>query len=113
MPTSAIIEPTERSIPRVKITAVTPIAMIPIGAKLRVMLKKLSRVGKVTGSYQAVATQISATVKVTQKAWLARLRARRPRSSSRVTSSISTLVWTGRADCIAAPDALKRWRSRR
>jgi hypothetical protein len=37
-PTRPISEPTERSMPPVRITAVMPIAMMPMKAKLRVML---------------------------------------------------------------------------
>ena len=38
--TSPMIEPTERSMPPVMITQVMPSAMIPNGAKLRVMLAR-------------------------------------------------------------------------
>ena len=47
---------------------------MPIAAKLRVMLKKLPAVAKVSGCSQAVARQISATATVTQNAWLANVR---------------------------------------
>ena len=46
---TAITEPTERSMPPVMITAVMPIAMMPMAAKLRVMLKKLLLVANVSG----------------------------------------------------------------
>jgi ABC-type arginine transport system permease subunit len=71
MAASAITEPTERSIPPVMITQVMPIAMMPMAAKLRVMLKKLPLVAKVSGWCQAVTRQSRITVTVTQNAWLA------------------------------------------
>ena len=46
MATRPMIEPTERSMPPVMITTVMPSAMMPNGAKLRVMLAAFSTVPK-------------------------------------------------------------------
>ena len=53
MATTPMIEPIERSMPPVMITTVIPRAMIPKGAKFRVILAKLSTVPKLT-SYMAM-----------------------------------------------------------
>ena len=90
--TKAITEPTERSIPPVMITAVMPIAMMPIAAKLRVTLKKFALVANVSGCWYAVARQINATAMLTQNAWLATMFASALRSWRPVMSSIATLL---------------------
>ena len=53
MATAPMIEPMERSMPPVMITTVMPRAIMPKGAKFRVMLAKLSTVPKLT-SYMAM-----------------------------------------------------------
>ncbi len=64
-----MMEPTDRSMPPVMITTVMPSAMMPKGAKLRVMLAALSTVPKVGSRHDMSATR-SARATVTQKAWL-------------------------------------------
>ena len=55
--------------PPVMITTVMPSAMMPIGAKLRVMLATFSTVPKL-GSSQVMKTIRTKSAIVTQKAWL-------------------------------------------
>src|SRR5882724_7897607 len=69
MATSPMTEPTERSMPPVMITIVMPIAMMPNGAKLRVMLATLSAVPKL-GSFSDITTTSISSATVTQNDWL-------------------------------------------
>ena len=95
-----MIEPTDRSIPPVRMTAVMPMAMMPTKAKLRVMLKKLSVLANACGWSQDITTQISSNAISTQKGWLPSRRCRAVFSLRPVTSSISTLVCSGRVLCM-------------
>src|SRR5271166_1571430 len=61
-----MIEPTERSMPPVAITAVMPSAMMPMNEKLRVMLKKFSDEAKDAGCSQLITTQMTMSATVTQ-----------------------------------------------
>ncbi len=67
--TTPITEPTERSMPPVMMTGVMPSAMMPMKAKLRVMLKKLSSLAN-TGSRMLITPLMITSATVTQNAWL-------------------------------------------
>ena len=64
-----MIEPTERSMPPVAMTAVMPSAITPMNEKLRVMLKKLSEVAKDSGCSQLIKRQMMTRATVTQNDW--------------------------------------------
>src|SRR5882672_4523399 len=72
MATSPMMEPTERSMPPVMITIVMPSAMMPNGAKLRVMLAALSAVPKL-GSVSDITTTRISSATVTQNGWLVQM----------------------------------------
>src|SRR3954454_7612271 len=98
-PTTPITDPTERSMPPVRITAVMPSAMMPMKAKLRVVLNRLSVEANASGCTQLIPRQITSSATVTQKGWLAMTPWRKLRSRRPVTSSIATPVcWAGRVD---------------
>src|SRR5271156_4727882 len=61
-----MIEPTERSIPPVAITAVMPSAMMPMNEKLRVMLKKFWDEAKHAGCSQLITRQMAISATVTK-----------------------------------------------
>jgi hypothetical protein len=74
--------------PPVMMTTVIPIAMIPIGAKLRVTLAAFSTVPKL-GSLMAMTTTSMASAIVTQNGWLAKMRAAKVCSLFSATSEIA------------------------
>ncbi len=95
--TRPITDPTERSMPPVMMTTVIPIAMIPIGAKLRVTLAAFSVVPKV-GSLMAMTTTSTISAIVTQNGWLAKTRAARLCSLCPTTSAMAGMTGFGRLD---------------
>ena len=74
--------------PPVMMTTVIPIAMIPIGAKLRVTLAAFSVVPKV-GSLMAMTTTSTMSAIVTQNGWLDMTRAPKVCSLASTTSEIA------------------------
>src|SRR5262245_5738942 len=75
------VEPTDRSMPPVMMTAVMPSAMMATNAKLRVTLNRFCGVAKV--SVMRVRTrQNAAAATITQNAWRATIRAKRPCASA-------------------------------
>src|SRR3954468_9421858 len=85
--------------PPVRITAVIPSAMMPMKAKLRVMLNRLSVDAKASGCTQLITRQMMSRAAVAQNGWLAMTPWRKLRSRRLVTSSIATPVcWAGRVD---------------
>src|SRR5690606_11931073 len=88
MATSAMMEPTERSMPPVISTTVMPSAMMPKGAKLREMLPRFSAEPKV-GSTQLITSMRASSATATQKDWARNsfcsgVCSRTPTTSSRV-----------------------------
>ena len=65
IPERPTTEPTDRSMPRVMMTAVIPSAMMPMKEKLRVMLNRLSSVQN-TLETCAITRQMMASASVTQ-----------------------------------------------
>ena len=75
--TRPMIEPTDRSMPPVMITTIMPSAMMPNGAKLRVMLAKFSAVQKARLEDAHARRPATSSATITQKGWLADMRCRR------------------------------------
>src|SRR5271163_1401661 len=90
-----MIEPTERSMPPVAITAVMPSAMMPMNEKLRVMLKKFSLEAKDAGCSQLITTQMTRSAIVTQNDCAPAIRCQTLCCWTPSTDSIETLACGG------------------
>src|SRR5713226_774714 len=103
--------------PPVMMTTVIPIAMIPIGAKLRVTLAAFSTVPKL-GSFAAMTATSTNSAIVTQNGWLANTRAPKVCSLFSTTSEIAACPISGALtrscctdrSCNQAGDFLRRCR---
>src|SRR5277367_5930637 len=90
-----MIEPTERSIPPVAITAVMPSAMMPMKEKLRVMLKKFWDEANDAGCSQLITRQMTISATVTQNDCAPAIRFQTLCCWTPSTDSIETLACGG------------------
>src|SRR3974390_2315198 len=90
-----MIEPADKSMPPVAMTAVMPSAMMPMKAKFRVMLKKFSVLAKEAGCSQLMTTQMMTNATVTQKDCAPAMRCQTLCCWTPSTDSIETLAGGG------------------